>query len=83
MVTGLLATGQTGGPHSQAVPGYTTRRRVFQKRFDPLKEETSSLSGRLSPNKALGLGVAAGFVGGAALGAAGTMATYSVYHRCV
>ena len=45
MVTGLLATGQTGGPHSQAVPGYTTRRRAFQKRFDPLKEETSSLSG--------------------------------------
>ena len=31
--------------------------------------------------KALGLGVAAGFVGGAALGMAGTMATYSVYHR--
>lgn len=31
--------------------------------------------------KALGLGVAAGFVGGAALGAASTMATYSVYHR--
>ena len=31
--------------------------------------------------KALGLGVAAGFVGGAALGVAGTMATYSVYHR--
>ena len=31
--------------------------------------------------KALGLGVAAGFVGGAALGAAGAMATYSVYHR--
>ena len=31
--------------------------------------------------KALGLGVAAGFVGGAALGVAGTMATYSAYHR--
>jgi len=31
--------------------------------------------------KALGLGVAAGFVGGAALGVAGTMATYSVYHK--
>jgi len=31
--------------------------------------------------KALGLGVAAGFVGGAARGMAGTMATYSVYHR--
>ena len=31
--------------------------------------------------KALGLGVAAGFVGGAAVGVAGTMATYSVYHR--
>jgi len=31
--------------------------------------------------KALGLGVAAGFIGGAALGAAGAMATYSVYHR--
>lgn len=31
--------------------------------------------------KALGLGVAAGFIGGAAVGAAGAMATYSVYHR--
>jgi len=31
--------------------------------------------------KALGLGVAAGFVGGAAVGIGGTMATYSVYHR--
>lgn len=31
--------------------------------------------------KALGLGVGAGFLGGAALGVAGTMATYSVYHR--
>ena len=31
--------------------------------------------------KALGLGVGAGFLGGAASGAAGTMATYSVYHR--
>ena len=38
MVTGLLVTGQTGGPHSQAVPGYTTRRRAFQKRFDPLRQ---------------------------------------------
>ena len=39
MVTGLLVTGQTGGPHSQAVPGYTTRRRAFQKRFILLKTE--------------------------------------------
>jgi len=31
--------------------------------------------------KALGLGIGAGFLGGAALGAAGAMATYSVYHR--
>jgi hypothetical protein len=31
--------------------------------------------------KALGLGIGAGFLGGAALGVAGTMATYSVYHR--
>jgi len=31
--------------------------------------------------KMLGLGVAAGFVGGAALGVAGTMASYSVMHR--
>jgi hypothetical protein len=31
--------------------------------------------------KALGLGVGAGFLGGAALGMAGTMATYGVYHR--
>ena len=45
MVTGLLVTGQTGGPHSQAVPGYTTRRRAFQKRFDPLKDGMLSLSG--------------------------------------
>ena len=31
--------------------------------------------------KALGMGVAAGFLGGAALGAVGTMAMYSTYHR--
>ena len=31
--------------------------------------------------KALGLGVGAGFLGGAAAGLAGTMATYSVYHK--
>jgi len=31
--------------------------------------------------KALGLGVGAGFLGGVALGAAGTAATYGVYHR--
>ena len=31
--------------------------------------------------KALGLGVGAGFLGGAGLGAAGTLATYSAYHR--
>ena len=31
--------------------------------------------------KALGLGVAAGFLGGAALSTMGTMAMYSVYHR--
>ena len=31
--------------------------------------------------KALGLGIGAGFLGGAAVGVAGTMATYSVYHK--
>ena len=31
--------------------------------------------------KVLGLGVGAGFIGGAAMGAGGTMATYRVYHR--
>ena len=31
--------------------------------------------------KALGLGVGAGFLAGAGLGAAGTLATYSAYHR--
>ena len=31
--------------------------------------------------KALGLGVGAGFLGGAALGVAGTAAMYGVYHR--
>jgi len=35
----------------------------------------------MGSKKALGLGIGAGFLGGAALGAAGTMATYGVYHR--
>jgi len=42
--------------------------------------------GRYKPSggiskKMLGLGVGAGFLGGAALGVAGTMASYSVYHK--
>lgn len=42
--------------------------------------------GRFKPSggiskKMLGLGVGAGFLGGAALGVAGTMASYSVYHK--
>merc|ERR1719493_655232 len=35
----------------------------------------------VSAKKALGLGVGAGFLGGAALGAAGTVASMGVYHR--
>ena len=43
---------------------------------------TGKFKGRIS-EKALGLGVSTSFLGGAAAGVTGTMATYSVYHRCI
>ena len=46
-------------------------------------KETMYVEKKGFSRKALGLGVAAGFVGGAALGAVGTMATYGVYHRYI
>ena len=44
--------------------------------------DTGKFKGRIS-EKALGLGVSSSFLGGSAAGVAGTMATYSVYHRCI
>ena len=44
-------------------------------------KETMYVEKRGFSRKVLGLGVAAGFVGGAALGAVGTMASWHVYHR--
>ena len=43
-------------------------------------KETMYVEKRGFSRKVLGLGVAAGFVGGAALGAVGTMATYGIKH---
>ena len=42
---------------------------------------TGKFRGRIS-EKTLGLGVSSSFLGGSAAGTTGTMATYSVYHRC-
>merc|ERR1712227_1150918 len=73
--------GATAGVHSfkgqkygYRTPGYGTR---WGTNF-------AGGAGRYSKGysgKALGLGVAAGFLGGAALSTMGTMAMYSVYHR--
>jgi len=62
-------------PKTASAPGYGT---AWGTKFDSksVYKQKKGFS-----KKALGLGVAAGFVGGAALGVAGTMATYSVYHR--
>jgi len=62
-------------PKTVTSPGYGT---AFGTKFDSgsIYKQKKGFS-----KKALGLGVAAGFVGGAAIGVAGTMATYSVYHR--
>ena len=46
---------------------------MSESRYKPAKKGISK--------KMLGLGVGAGFLGGAALGVAGTMASYSVYHK--
>lgn len=64
------------GTYSYRNPGYGTN---FGTSFAGGAGRYSS--GGFSSKKALGLGVGAGFIGGAALGVAGTMATYGVYHR--
>ena len=56
-------------------PGYGTN---FGTNF---KGGVGKYGGKGFSKKALGLGVGAGFLGGAALGAAGTVATMGVYHR--
>ena len=56
-------------------PGYGTN---FGTSF---KGGVGKYGGKGFSKKALGLGVGAGFLGGAALGAAGTVATMGVYHR--
>ena len=61
--------------HSYRSPGYGTR---FGTSFPGgVGQYGASGFGR----KSLGMGVGAGFVGGAGLGAAGTAATMGVYHR--
>ena len=58
-------------------PGYGTNWGTnFNNGMGQYKKEKKGFS-----KKALGLGIGAGFLGGAAVGVAGTMATYSVYHK--
>ena len=56
-------------------PGYGTNYGTSFSKDDQYRQKPGF------SKKVLGLGVAAGFVGGAALGAGGALATYSVYHR--
>ena len=76
-----LQGGETGLP-SQLIsdctqaPGYGTS---WGTSFANGAGQYKSKSG--FSKKALGLGVGAGFLGGAGLGVAGTLASYSVYHR--
>jgi len=62
-------------PKTYSSPGYGT---AWGTKFTP---ETKYKQKKGFSKKALGLGVAAGFLGGAAVGVAGTKATYGVYHR--
>lgn len=61
--------------NSYKSPGYGTN---FGTSF---KGGNGRYGGKGFSKKALGLGVGAGFIGGAALGVAGTVATMGVYHR--
>ena len=61
--------------YSYKSPGYGTK---FGTSFPG---GVGKYGGKGFSKKALGLGVGAGFVGGAALGAAGTVASMGVYHR--
>jgi len=61
--------------YSYKSPGYGTN---FGTSFP---QGVGKYGGKGFSKKALGLGVGAGFLGGAALGAAGTVATMGVYHR--
>jgi len=73
--TGGTGLGGSSGGYSYRSPGYGTN---FGTSFPG---GVGRYGGNGYSKKALGLGVGAGFIGGAALGVAGTMATYGVYHR--
>ena len=62
-------------PTTFSKPGFGT---AFGTKFTPATQYKQKKG---FSKKAMGLGVAAGFVGGAALGVAGTKATYGIYHR--
>jgi len=73
--TGAGLAGAGASQYSYRSPGYGTN---FGTSFPG---GVGRYGGSGYSKKALGLGVGAGFIGGAALGVAGTMATYGVYHR--
>jgi len=62
-------------PAALATTGYGSK---YGTSFSPA---TQYVEKKGFSKKAVGMGVAAGFVGGAAVGVAGTKATYGVYHR--
>ena len=68
-----------GGPNtfSYRSPGYGT---AFGTNF---RGGVGQYGGREFGRKKLGLGVGAGYLGGAALGRSGTLATMGVYHRYI
>jgi len=72
---GLGALGALGAAKSFKSPGYGTN---FGTKFTG---GTGKYGGKGFSKKALGLGVGAGFLGGAALGTAGAVASMGVYHR--
>ena len=70
----LLVTAPAGEPLFQVE--LASKQRETSKWHHVIRYKSSGIS-----KKALGLGIGAGFLGGAALGVAGAMATASVYQR--
>ena len=70
----LLVTAPVGEPLFQVE--LASKQRETSKWHHVIRYKSSGIS-----KKALGLGIGAGFLGGAALGVAGAMATASVYQR--
>merc|ERR1712012_933008 len=74
---GSYLFGSSKKPYGYKTPGHGTSWGTnFAGGVGKWKPKKSGVS-----KKMLGLGVGAGFLGGAALGVAGTMASYSVYHK--